>query len=333
MSEAEGLAAIVCAYELGIRFFDTAPTYGDSEHLVGRALETVRDHVTIATKVGPRDDPRASLSSSLERLGTDRVDLLQLHEPGEDLEAQLDVMRELQEEGKAVAVGICNATVTQLAQACRAAPMSTLQGPYNLFDRDVEERELPFCRERGLGFLAYRPLASGLLSGRFSSNPPSFEPGDHRDRIYWFKGEEFDRRTKVIQKLRELADRAGRSAAGVALGWVRARPGVTRVLMGARTADQVEANVRDSAPLEHDEVQTIDSLVAAAFAPPRASVRLLGSSREWGDRERFIIERLDGTASYEQVAAQWSDLGGKPMIAAQVRLFADQLVMQGLAER
>lgn len=332
-SEAERVAAVERAYELGIRFFDTAPAYGDSERILGTALKPVRDEVAIATKVGPRDDPRASLEASLQRLATERVDLLQLHEPKDDMESKLEVMHELREEGKAAALGICNATTAQLTRACETGSITALQAAYNLFDRDVEERDLPACRRLGLGFLAYRPLSSGLLGGRFSSVPPRFAPDDHRGRIYWFKGEEFRRRMKVVEELRRLADRSGRSLAGVALGWVRSRPGVTHVLMGARSADQVEANARHSTPPDGDEIAAIDALVADVFRPPRATASLLDASTEWGERERFIVERLDGRRSYEEIAAEWSDKGGKPMIAAQVKTFGDELVRRGVAEQ
>src|SRR2546426_12036070 len=155
-------AAIRRAVERGVTFFDTAPTYGDgeSERLLGRALGTVRERVAIATKVGPRDDPRASLEASLRRLTTDYVDLVQLHEALDGWERRLEQLHTLQEKGKALAVGLCNATSRQLAQALEIAPVAAYQGPYNLFDRDVEQRELPLCRERRIAFLAYRPLAA-----------------------------------------------------------------------------------------------------------------------------------------------------------------------------
>src|SRR5216117_657568 len=141
-AEPERLAAIHRALELGVTFFDTAPTYGDgtSETLLGQALKADRDRVAIATKVGPRDDPRRSLEASLRRLATDYVDLIQLHEALDGWERRLEQLHTLQEKGKALAVGLCNATSRQLAQALEIAPVAAYQGPYNLFDRDVEQR-------------------------------------------------------------------------------------------------------------------------------------------------------------------------------------------------
>src|SRR2546429_1354218 len=203
---AEHEATVRRALERGITFFDTAPSYGDgeSERLLGRALRAHRERVAIATKVGPLDDPRKSLEASLRRLASDYVDLLQLHEALERWEWQLEQLYELQEKGKALAIGLCNATHLQISRALEIAPVVTYQGPYNLFDRDIEQRALPLCRERGLGFLAYRPLASGLLAGKYTA-PPEFAAADHRRGIYWFRGREFERRRMVIDRLRPLA--------------------------------------------------------------------------------------------------------------------------------
>ncbi len=331
--ERDRLAAVTRAVERGVTFFDTAPTYGDgaSEILLGRALRPYRGHVAIATKVGPLDDPRQSLEASLRRLDTDYVDLVQLHEALERWEWSLERLYRLQEEGKALAIGLCNATHLQVARATEIAPVVTYQGPYNLFDRDVEQRELQVCRERGLGFLAYRPLASGLLTGKYSA-PPEFTEGDHRKKLYWFKGRELERRRAVIDRLRPIAGKHETSLVALALSWVLARPGVSIALAGARTAGQVDENlVALERPLTPEAVAAIDEIVADVFRPARATEQARTLSTSWGPRERFIIERLDGRTSYEAIAAEWTDRGEKPMVAAQVRVFVDQLADRGLA--
>jgi aryl-alcohol dehydrogenase-like predicted oxidoreductase len=323
---AEREAAVRRAVERGVTFFDTAPTYGDgaSERLLGRVLNPIRERVTIATKVGPRDDPRASLEASLARLGTDYVDLVQLHEALEGWEERMADLARLRDEGKARAVGLSNATADQIARA--PVPLAAYQGPYNLFDRDVEERQLPLCRERGIAFLAYRPLAAGLLAGKHVA-PPQFAEGDHRRRIYWFKGREFERRRAVIERLR----RPGESLPALALGWALARPGASVVLAGARTAAQVDENLRAvERPLPEDVVAEIDGIVAEAFRLPRATPAALEAARDWGERERFVVERLDGRRTAEQIAAEWTDRGERPMVAAQVKVFVDQLADQAL---
>jgi aryl-alcohol dehydrogenase-like predicted oxidoreductase len=292
----------------------------------------VRVRVHLATKVGPHDDPRRSLEDSLRRLGTEYVDLVQLHEALERWEWQIDRLHRLVEERKALALGLCNATHLQIARALELAPLAAYQGPYNLFDRDVEERELPLCRDRGLAFLAYRPLASGLLAGgaRYAA-PPEFAPGDHRRGIYWFRGREFARRRAVIAALEPLAAAAGLGLPALALGWALARPGVTRVLAGARNRAQLDANlVAATRPLRPELVADIDGVVARAFRPVEATPAVHEAAASWGERERFIVERLDGRTRYETVAAQWTDRGGKSMVAAQIKVFVDQLRDGGL---
>jgi len=331
--ERDRIAAVVRAVERRVAFFDTAPSYGDgaSEALLGRALRPYREQVAIATKVGPYDEPRQSLEASLRRLACDHVDLVQLHEALDGWEWQLEKLHKLQQEGKALALGLCNATHLQLARALELAPVVTYQGPYNLFDRDVEQRELPLCRERGLGFLGYRPLASGLLTGKYAA-PPEFPEGDHRRRLYWFKGPEFERRRQVVDRLRPIARALDMPLAGLALAWVLARPGVSIVLAGARSREQVDQNLTGTRHLTPDTFSAIDEIVADVFRPVRATERARALSASWGIRERFIVERLDGTTSYEAIAAAWTDGGGKPMIAAQVKVFVDQLREQELVE-
>lgn len=331
-AEAQRLAAIALARERGITWFDTAPTYGDgaSERLLGRALKPVRDQVRLATKVGPRDDARDSLEYSLRRLDTEYVDLVQLHEIGERWEWRLETLHRLLEEGKARAIGICNATHLELARALVLAPIVSYQGPYNLFDRDVEERILPLCRERGLAFLAYRPLASGLLSGTFAA-APQFPPGDHRARLYWFRGAEFDRRHAVIDRLKEMAGALGISLPALALRWLISRAGVTIVLAGARSAAHVADNLTaQDAPIDDATGRQIEEAVTVAFRLPAATASAARQAASWGPRERFIVERLDGQTTPEAIAAAWTDRGEQPMVAAQVKVFADQLRERGL---
>jgi len=332
--EAERLAAIQLAHERGVRFFDTAPTYGDgaSERLLGRALKPHRDQITFATKVGPRDDPRRSLEDSLRRLDSDYVDLIQLHETLERWEWQLETLHTLQMEGKARAVGICNATGLQLRRALEIAPVVSFQAAYNVFDRDIEARELPLCRERGLAVLAYRPLAAGLLTGKYAS-PPNFPTGDHRAKIYWFKGAEFERRRAVVERVRPIAAAAQLAIPTVALRWLLAREGVTVVLVGARNRHQVEENLAAQVgALPEPMVAAVDALVAQAFRLPRATAKTVAQAEAWGPRERFIVDRLDGTRTAEAIAAEWTDRGETPMVAAQVKVFVDQMSERGLLQ-
>ncbi len=325
-------AAVERALERGITCFDTAPTYGHgaSEVLLGRALGAHRERVAIATKVGPHDDPHTSLEASLRRLHSDYVDLVQLHEARERWEWQLEGLSRLQQEGKALALGLCNATHLQIRRALELVPLVSYQGPYNLFDRDVEQRELPLARERRLAFLAYRPLASGLLSGKYAAAPPQFPASDHRRGLFWFHGPEFARRRRVVERLHPIAARLELPLSALALAWVLAQPGVAVVLAGARTKEQVDENLSGARHLTPETLSAIDALVVEAFRLPRATSELNAQAATWGERERFIVEHLDGRTSAEAIAAEWTDRGEKPMIAAQVKVFGDQLAEQGL---
>jgi len=231
---------------------------------------------------------------------------------------------------KALAIGICNATHVQLRRAAGIVPIVSLQSPYNLFDRDVEQRELPWCRDHSVAFLAYRPLASGLLTGKFAA-PPEFAAGDHRRRIYWFQGKEFERRRAAIERLRPLAERLGVTLTRLALSWLLAQPGVSIVLAGVRDRHQAQdVFSSDTRPLTPDTLQEVDAIVASAFPLAQATEQLQRLAAGWGERERFIVDHLDGTTPYEQVAAEWTDRGEAPLIAAQVKVFVDQLVEQDL---
>jgi aryl-alcohol dehydrogenase-like predicted oxidoreductase len=333
-NEPERQASVALAVERGVTFFDTAPTYGggESERLLGRALKPHRDRVIIATKVGPRDEPRRSLEDSLRRLDTEYVDVVQLHEALDRWEWQLDALQTLQQEGKARAIGVCNASARQLTRALEIAPISSFQAAYNLFDRDVEERELSLVRAHGLAFLAYRPLAAGQLTGKYDA-PPRFAPGDHRAGIYWFKGREFARRQAVVAQLRPLADAGGLTLSALALRWLLARAGVTIVLAGARNPAQVEENLAAQAgPLDGPTVARIDDIVREAFRLPRATQAAIRAAAAWGPRERFIVDRLDGSHTAEAIAAEWTDRGDAPMVAAQVKVFVDGMSEHDLVE-
>ncbi len=327
----ERIATLRRAFEGGIRLFDTAPIYGESEAIIGRALSAHRDELWLATKVGPRDDPARSLEASLQRLGTDRVDLLTLHEVGEGFEESLEAMFRLRDAGRVVHLGLSNATPPQIQRAKELAGIEAYQGPYNMFDRDAEHRVLPVCVEHGIAFLAYRPLASGQLSGSLGASP-TFDETDHRSRIYWFRGRESERRRTVIDRLLPMAGRLGLPLPALALRWVLGRPGVRVVLVGARTPEQVDENLRAlDGRLAPEDLAEIDAIMEDVFRPPISSARARELATGWGPRERFIVEHLDGRWSYEGIATAWSDGRDDGMTTAQVKVFADQLIDRGLA--
>ncbi|XID94746.1 aldo/keto reductase [Paenibacillaceae bacterium WGS1546] len=256
--ELEG--AVRRAHELGVNFFDTAPVYGfgESERLIGRALKPIRDEVVIATKFGLvwneqglRNDltaanARREVEESLRRLGIEAIDLYQVHWPdptGETpIEETLGTLAELVREGKIKRIGVSNFSASQLEEALLVAPVVALQSPYNLLQRQVERSELPYAAERGVGFIAYSPLAQGLLTGKFG--PGTRLPADDvRSQLNpLFQPEAFADALDRVDRLKRIAADYGKTPAQLALAWLLDQPGVTTAIAGAKTAAQAEEN-------------------------------------------------------------------------------------------
>jgi aryl-alcohol dehydrogenase-like predicted oxidoreductase len=250
-------AVIDAALAAGITFLDTADVYGGdgaSERLIGEALEGRRDRVVLATKFGmplggDSGEPRGSrayarraLEASLQRLRTDRVDLLYYHEPDgvTPLAETLGALSELAAEGKIRAYGVSNLDAAQLRAAAAAGDerLAALQNEYNLLERDAERELLPLCREHGIGFVPYFPLASGLLTGKFrrGAEPP---PGTRLSaRPERFTGAVFDR----LEALEAFAAERGHTLLELAVAGLASQPGVASVIAGAMRPEQVAAN-------------------------------------------------------------------------------------------
>lgn len=239
----------------GITLFDTAEAYagGASETVLGEwiAQRKVRDRIVLATKVSgtlSRDRIISSAEESLQRLQTDRIDLFQLHiwDGGTPLEETLGALSELVEQGKVRAVGCSNWSAWQLCKALlliqrhSLTPLSSVQPPYNLVEREIEADLLPMCADQGISAISYSPLAAGFLTGKYRRGE-AVPPGsrfdvipDHQD-IYCT-----DHGYETLRRLDELAAQTGRSMVQLAMAWVLNQPNVTSVLIGARNTDQVE---------------------------------------------------------------------------------------------
>jgi aryl-alcohol dehydrogenase-like predicted oxidoreductase len=250
-------AVIDAALDAGITFFDTADVYGGdgaSERLIGEALEGRRDRVVLATKFGMEmgDDagePRGSrayvrraLEASLERLRTDRVDLLYYHEPDgtTPLAETLAALAELADEGKIRAFGVSNLDAPQLREAIAAGDprLAALQNEYSLLERGAERELLPLCREHGIGFVPYFPLAMGLLTGKFRRGeppPPNTRLASRPERL---TDAAFDR----VEALEAFARERGHSLLELAIAGLASQPGVASVIAGAMSPEQVAAN-------------------------------------------------------------------------------------------
>ena len=257
------------ALELGITFFDTANVYSDGvgEEFLGRALGRRRKEVVLATKVGRvrmgerrklvRDSSpasiRAGIDDSLRRLGTDYIDLFQVHWPDPDVpfEDTMVVMQELVAAGKVRHVGICNYAGEQVRRAHAAMPaLATLQSPYNMLRRDLETETFPYRVQHGVSIIPYWPLEQGTLAGR---QPQEGAPSALRAQA------------TVVARLRPIAERLGRPLAQLALAWLLARPGVATVIPGASQHNQLAENVGAADwNLAPSEVQEIDLVLAGS---------------------------------------------------------------------
>ena len=261
----QSIAGIHRALELGVNWIDTAAVYGmgHSEEVVATALRTwPGPRPYVFTKCGLHWDERgyvrrdltaASIrrecEDSLRRLRVDAIDLYQIHCPTDDLEEGWSTMAQLQKEGKVRWIGVSNFNVEEMRRAQKIAPITSLQPPYSLVRREVEQEILPYCRSNGLGVIVYSPMASGLLTGAMTRERVANLPdSDWRSRDVEFKEPRLSRNLALVERLREVGERVQRPPGQVAIAWVLRNPAVTGAIVGARNAKQVEGNV-DAATL------------------------------------------------------------------------------------
>jgi len=266
--EEAAVAAIRRAAECGINFFDTAQAYGfgASESLLARALKgRPRDEVVIATKGGLRpmgggierdaspDWIRRGVDSSLKALGTDYIDLYQIHwpDPKVPFAETAGALADLKAAGKIRHVGVSNYDAAQMAEFSRTLPVETLQPVYHMFRRDIEESVLPYTKAHGIGVLAYGPLGHGLLSGALT--PESrFAPDDWRSKSDVFQGEQYRRNLRVVSALERFAQlELGTSVSRLAIAWVLANPAVQVAIVGTRNPKHIDDAIA-AADLELD---------------------------------------------------------------------------------
>jgi aryl-alcohol dehydrogenase-like predicted oxidoreductase len=235
--DAESIAAIHEAVDLGITLFDTAEVYGpyENEKLLGRALQGRRDRVQIATKFGFRITPdgktagtdsrpehvREVVDASLRRLGTDRIDLLYQHrvDPAVPIEDTVGAMAEAVRAGKVRYLGLSEASPKTLRRAHAVHPIAALQSEYSLWERGVEAEVLPTCRELGIAFVPYSPLGRGFLTGQVK-RAEEYGPDDVRRNHPRFQAHNFDRNMQIVEAVRRVAARIGCTPAQLALAWL-----------------------------------------------------------------------------------------------------------------
>src|SRR3954465_15658693 len=256
--EAESIAAIHRALELGIDFLDTADVYGQggNEQLVGKAIAGRREEFVIATKFGNRwfDDGRrtidgspeyvhAAIDRSLQRLRGDYVDLYYQHRvhANKPIEDTVGAMAELVTAGKVKHLGLSEAAPDTIRRAHAVHPIAALQTEYSVFAREPEAEILPPCRELGIGFVAYSPLGRGFLSGRFS-NPDELAEDDFRRTQPRFQGENLEANMRIVAKLREIAAEKEITPAQLALAWVLAQGDDIVPIPGTKRRSYLEEN-------------------------------------------------------------------------------------------
>lgn len=272
----EAIEAMRVSYDLGVTSIDTAPIYGQgkSEELVGQAIKGLpRDKVQILTKYGMRWDlTKGSLAfksqdnngkdidiykyagkesiileceNSLKRLGTDYIDLYQIHWPDSTtpVEETMEAVLILKEQGKIREAGVSNYDVKQMALAEKTIKLASNQVPFSMVNRAIEDELIPYCIENKKAILAYSPLERGLLTGKIKPGH-QFGEGDHRTSVKYFKEENIKRTNEFLAKIKPLADEKNATLGQLVIRWTINHPGITVALVGARNAEQAKQNAQ-----------------------------------------------------------------------------------------
>jgi methylglyoxal reductase len=287
--EQESIAAIRAGIDAGITLIDTAPGYGRglSEELIGQAVEGRRDRVILATKCGlvwwdtkgefffGRDDVkvyrylgpesvRYELEQSLTRLGVDCIDLYQTHwqDPTTPVEDTMAELLSLKDQGKIRAIGVSNATTEHMDAYRSVGPLDTAQEQYSMLDRRLEAENLPYCREHGIGVLAYSPLALGLLTGKIDASR-EFKGDDLRQGNPRFARENREKVQAMLAEFLPIAAGYGLSVGQLVIAWTVRQPGLTHALVGARNPRQALENAgAGKVSLADTDLLAMNSIIA-----------------------------------------------------------------------
>jgi len=276
----ESISTIRRALEKGINWIDTAPVYGlgHSEEIVGKAIKESRDRPIIATKCSrlwdkdgnpygclKKESIRSEVERSLRRLKIEVIDLYQIHwpDPDEDIEEAWSAIKDLIKEGKVRYAGVSNFSVEQIRRIQVIHPVASLQPPYSMLERGIEEELLHYCSANNIGIIVYSPMQKGILTGRFTRERVQNLPqDDHRHEDPRFQEPELSANLKLVEGLRSIAERSDRTVAQLAIAWVLQRSEVTAAIVGARHPSQIEETVATGeSMLSKEDITAIDTLL------------------------------------------------------------------------
>lgn len=278
----DSIQAIRAALDAGINWIDTAAVYGlgHSEEIVAKALEGVAKKPYVFTKCErrwdenrtiykslKRDSIREECENSLRRLKLDVIDLYQIHwpEPDEDIEEGWEALAQLKAEGKVRWIGVSNFNVTQLKRAQAISPITSLQPPYSLISPEIEEEILPYCQQQNIGTIVYSPMKSGLLTGKMTRERIAAMPDDDfRKRTPHFQEPKLSQNLALVELLREIGNKHGRTPGEVAIAWTLRHPAVTAAIVGLRSEAQL-AGVIGAAEfrLSKEELASIEAFATS----------------------------------------------------------------------
>lgn len=277
----QAVAAIFGALEAGINWIDTAPIYGlgHSEELVAKALKQTSAKPFIATKCSLIWDEKREVinclkyqsiidecHASLKRLDIETIDLYQIHwpQPPEDIEQAWQAMAELKQQGKVRYLGVSNFNIEQMELIKKIAPIDSLQPPYSMLHRQVEEEVLTYCNKNNIGVVAYSPMQRGLLTGKFSAERlASLSDDDHRKNSSEFQEPQFSLTMDLVVKLQKIAERNNMTMAQLAISWVLRGGEVTSAIVGARNPKQIkETALAADYEINAEDIEKIETLLA-----------------------------------------------------------------------
>jgi len=279
--EKGAIEAIEAAIDHEINMIDTAPAYGrgHAEELIGKAIKGRRDKIIIATKCGLdiekglRKDLspefiRHDLEMSLKRLGTDYVDLYQIHWPADNtpIRDSMAALMKFKKQGKIRFIGVCNFSGNELIEAVKYGEIISLQPNYSLLEREIEEDRMKTCVESGIGIISYGSLGAGMLTGKYKELP-SFSKNDARRFFYRFFKQRYWQKVKgVVDTVCRIAESRNIKPEHVSLAWILSKQGISGAIFGARNASQVEDNIGSaSLVLSQDEISELDKVSANIY--------------------------------------------------------------------